>query len=79
LRRRRDEINRVASRHGAGTVRVFGSIARGDARPDSDLDLLIGMERRSLFNQAALQGRDHSLPPARPQSRFRFSIKPPGC
>lgn len=37
----RDEILRIAARHGARNVRVFGSFARGDARPDSDLDLLI--------------------------------------
>jgi hypothetical protein len=34
-------IRQVAERHGAHSVRVFGSFARGDARPDSDLDLLV--------------------------------------
>lgn len=38
---RRDEILRIAERHGARNVRVFGSVARGDAGPGSDLDLLI--------------------------------------
>ena len=37
----RDEILRIAARHGATNVRVFGSVARGTAGPDSDLDLLI--------------------------------------
>ena len=37
----RDEILRIAARHGARNVRVFGSFARGDARPDSDVDFLI--------------------------------------
>lgn len=56
LRRRRAEIERVAGRHGARAVRVFGSVAREDARPDSDLDLLVEMGKRSsLFEQAALQ------------------------
>jgi predicted nucleotidyltransferase len=56
LRRRRDEIEGVASRYGAGNVRVFGSVARGEAKPDSDLDVLIEMEqRRGLFEQAGLQ------------------------
>jgi len=41
IHERRDEILRVASRHGAGNVRVFGSAARGDDRPDSDIDLLV--------------------------------------
>jgi uncharacterized protein len=38
---RRDEILRIAAKHGATNVRVFGSVARGTAGPDSDLDLLI--------------------------------------
>ena len=37
----RDEILRIAARHGATNVRVFGSVARGTAGPESDLDLLI--------------------------------------
>lgn len=41
LQHKREEIRRVAARHGAYNVRVFGSIARGEARPDSDIDLLI--------------------------------------
>src|SRR5438874_7380270 len=38
---RRDEILRIAAQHGATNVRVFGSVARGTAGPDSDLDLLV--------------------------------------
>jgi hypothetical protein len=41
LRARRDEILRIAMRHGAQNVRVFGSVARGDATADSDVDLLV--------------------------------------
>src|SRR6266542_1028650 len=37
----RDEILRIAAQHGATNVRVFGSVARGTAGPESDLDLLI--------------------------------------
>jgi predicted nucleotidyltransferase len=39
--RRREEILRIAGQHGARNVRVFGSVARGDAKATSDLDLLI--------------------------------------
>jgi predicted nucleotidyltransferase len=41
LRAKRDQIIRIAAAHGAGNLRVFGSAARGNARPDSDVDLLI--------------------------------------
>ena len=41
VRQKRNEILRIAERHGAYNVRVFGSVARGEAGPDSDVDLLI--------------------------------------
>jgi hypothetical protein len=41
IRARRTEILQVAARHGVTVVRVFGSAARGELRPDSDIDLLI--------------------------------------
>jgi predicted nucleotidyltransferase len=53
---RRDDIMQIAARHGARTVSVFGSVARGDAGPHSDLDLLVDTgDPQSLFEQAALQ------------------------
>ena len=45
----------VAKRHGAANVRVFGSVARGDATPESDVDLLVEWEPgRSLLDHAGL-------------------------
>jgi predicted nucleotidyltransferase len=44
LRSRRDEILRIANRRGAHNVRVFGSVARGEASSASDIDLLVEME-----------------------------------
>ncbi len=41
LGEKRDEIKRIAAKHGAHNIRIFGSVARGDAGPDSDIDLLI--------------------------------------
>jgi uncharacterized protein with HEPN domain/predicted nucleotidyltransferase len=40
---KKDEILRVAARHGARNVRVFGSVARGESGADSDVDLLVEM------------------------------------
>jgi uncharacterized protein len=54
-REKRDAILAAAARHGARNVRVFGSVARGDARPDSDVDFLVEMDPdRSLFDRAGL-------------------------
>jgi predicted nucleotidyltransferase len=44
LRSRREEILRIATARGARNVRVFGSVARGEARADSDVDLVVEME-----------------------------------
>jgi uncharacterized protein len=41
LHDKRDEIGAIASRHGAYNVRIFGSVVRGEAGPDSDIDFLI--------------------------------------
>lgn len=55
IREKRDLIVHVAARHGATHVRLIGSFARGEARPDSDVDLLVSWaEGTSLFDQAAL-------------------------
>lgn len=55
LRSRRNEILRVAAKHGARNVRVFGSVARGESDAGSDVDFLVVLDQgRSLFDHAAL-------------------------
>ena len=41
LKEKREQILELAARHGACNVRVFGSVARGEAGPDSDIDFLV--------------------------------------
>ena len=55
LKRRREDILRVAARHGARNVRVFGSVARGEDDSASDVDFLVEMEKgRSLLDMGGL-------------------------
>ena len=52
----RVKIRAIAERYGAKNIRIFGSCARGDDRPGSDLDLLIDLEEgRSLLDLIAIQ------------------------
>ncbi|MFW6162608.1 MAG: nucleotidyltransferase family protein [Planctomycetota bacterium] len=52
----RKAILEAARRHGARGVRVFGSAARGTARPGSDLDILVSLEPgRSLLDLVAIK------------------------
>jgi len=56
LRTHRRKILELAERHGARNVRVFGSTVRGDARPDSDINFLVEVERgRTLLDVIALE------------------------
>jgi predicted nucleotidyltransferase len=57
LREKRDEILHLAEKRGAFNLRVFGSVARGEARPDSDIDLMAEWrEGTSIFDVAGLWG-----------------------
>ncbi len=55
LEAKREDILLLAKQYGAYNVRVFGSVARGDADEQSDIDLLVDMEPgRSLLDLAGL-------------------------
>jgi len=55
LKFQREEILRIAAKHGAQKVRVFGSVARGEADSSSDIDLLVEFKRgTTLLGHAAL-------------------------
>jgi hypothetical protein len=55
IRSKREEILRIAARYGARNMRVFGSAVRGEARSDSDVDILVEWEPgRSLLDHVAL-------------------------
>src|SRR5437667_12623500 len=55
LQTKREDILRTANRYGAFNVRVFGSVARGEADEKSDIDLLVDMEPgRSLLDLSGL-------------------------
>ena len=41
LHKRRAEIEKIAAKHGAFDIRVFGSVVRGEEKTDSDIDLLV--------------------------------------
>lgn len=56
IRNRRPEILRIAAKYGIGNVRLFGSVARGEANSASDLDVLVEFEPgRSLLDLAGFE------------------------
>ena len=62
LRPKRSRILRVAARHGARNLRVFGSVARGTAKAHSDIDFLVDMEDgRTLLDLVGLSQDLESL------------------
>lgn len=55
LREKREEILKLAAKHGACNVRVFGSVVRSEADEQSDVDFLVDMEPgRSLLDMGGL-------------------------
>ena len=56
LKDKREDILRIASMYGGQDVRVFGSLARGEAGPNSDVDILVTLEPgRSLLDIIGLK------------------------
>ena len=62
IRAKRDAIYAIARRHKAEKLWVFGSCARREERPDSDVDFLVKFDAgASLFDQGAIQSGLHSI------------------
>jgi hypothetical protein len=85
LRRRRGAVLALAEKHGMTNVRVFGSVARGEDRPDSDLDLMVALpEGAGLFAiarfaeelEALLQVRVDVVPEGTLKPRVRARVEP---
>jgi predicted nucleotidyltransferase len=56
LKKKRNAVMALAAKHGAKNLRIFGSVARGESGPESDIDLLVKMENdRSLLDLSALR------------------------
>jgi uncharacterized protein len=56
IRKHRRPLIEIARRHGAHNVRLFGSVARGDDKPTSDVDVLVDLERdRTLLDLVAIR------------------------
>jgi len=64
----RSQILAIAQKHGAYNVRVFGSVARGEATPESDIDLLVDYDAR----------KNHALVSRWPIARFRTTAQSQG-
>src|SRR6185436_20051791 len=89
LGEKREEILRIAAKHGVTSIRVFGSVARGEAGPDSDVDFLIeagpdvtpwfpgGLvaDLRDLLGRDVDVGEECAL---RPRRSLRSATRPPG-
>ncbi|MBI5667274.1 MAG: nucleotidyltransferase family protein [Chloroflexi bacterium] len=52
---KREKILQLARQHGVTNVRVFGSVARGEARPDSDIDLLVDQDWTRLSRWGGME------------------------
>jgi hypothetical protein len=73
----REDVRRIAAVHGAGDVRMFGSVGRGEQSASSDLDLLVDMaEGRTLFDRAlGSRWMSSPRPACRPTCATAFSMR----
>lgn len=55
LRRMKADIYRIARKHNAERVYVFGSCARKEETPESDIDLLVEFNNASIFDHIRLE------------------------
>lgn len=81
LRGRRSEVVAVAARHGVQVLGVFGSVARGEDRPDSDIDLLVQLPAgMGLFALASVQNELEELLGAEvdliPEAGLKAGVRP---
>lgn len=76
LARERAKIISIARKHGASNVRVFGSVARGTERPDSDVDLLVRAETSTMFDLAAMEEEIERLLGRKVQVVSESGLKP---
>jgi predicted nucleotidyltransferase/DNA-binding XRE family transcriptional regulator len=77
VRRNRHKLVAAAAAHGVTGLRVFGSVARGDDRPDSDVDLLADLPPRlSLFGLGRVEAELEDIVGARVDLAPAGSLKP---
>jgi hypothetical protein len=55
LQQKRQEILKLATQYGAKNLRIFGSVARGEANQNSDVDFLVDMQSSLLIRIALIQ------------------------
>lgn len=66
LKEKREDMLRVATRHGSRNVRIFGSVVRGQADAESDIDILVDLEPgRTLFDLGGIWWELNELLPAK--------------